>query len=587
MPKLRYPTVCLFLMVLGFYLYTLAPSVNWADSARLQMEVMLGGSTYWFLNEASQVPMDGLPFDRLGVAAWDHPLYVMLGQVFLALPWGEPPFRINLMSAVTAALAIALVYRVGLFLVRDRWAAALGALALAVSHTFWFHAVISEAYTLHTLFMISLIWLALRWPHYRCWRELMLFVLLAGLGLANHVMLALTLLLAVVYMVVITVANADGSPGFRTLLLPRRYAVLLEELRGWRSIVLVGLFAAGFAPWWIQFIRMARIIGLPLTLEIAGGSPWLGHRLLLAQSWWAASANLVGYFGWLLYQFTPIGVALGLCGFVLMWRAQPHVARFLLALFLIHAAFSANYSVPDRFSFHLPSYLVFALAITWGIARLTHRPDARLLPGEKRLTIGLRGLLLVPILAPIALYAITPSALRAVGLTESRLGIQPIGTGARDTLTYFLDPNKRGDDSAARFGRSTLAQLAPDALVFTPKSSDQEAYVVLRYFQIVEGLRPDVHLELMLFDPVDDISQALLAQVHSQMWCRPLYLVSLNPDTYPLATLRTEFEIVPEANLYRLLPRQPQPATSTCPDLDTRWADVTLEQLLRRAMRWR
>jgi hypothetical protein len=167
------------------------------------------------------------------------------------------------------------------------------------------------------------------------------------------------------------------------------------------------------------------------------------------------------------------------------------------------------------------------------------------------------------------------------------LGIQPIGTGARDTLAYFLNPNKRGDDSAARFGRSTLAQLAPDALVFTAKLSDQEAYVVLRYFQAVEGLRPDVRLELMLFDPLDEMSQAVLVQVHSQMWCRPLYLASLNPSAYPLETLRAEFEIVPEANLYRLLPRQPQPATPTCPDLDTRWTGITLDQLIRRAMRWR
>jgi hypothetical protein len=165
------------------------------------------------------------------------------------------------------------------------------------------------------------------------------------------------------------------------------------------------------------------------------------------------------------------------------------------------------------------------------------------------------------------------------------LGIQPIGTGARDTLTYFLDPNQRGNDSAARFGRSTFAQLAPNALVFTPRPGDLEAYVVLRYFQLVEGLRPDVRLELMLFNPVDEVSDAVAAQAHSQMWCRPLYLASLNPDTYPLATLRTKFEIVPEANLYRLLPRQPQPAASTCPDPDTRWAGVTLEQLLRRAVR--
>jgi hypothetical protein len=123
--------------------------------------------------------------------------------------------------------------------------------------------------------------------------------------------------------------------------------------------------------------------------------------------------------------------------------------------------------------------------------------------------------------------------------------------------------------------------------VLAPKPSDQETYAALRYFQLVEGRRPDVHLDMLLFSPLDDMQGAVLAQVRAQMWCRPLYLVSLHPDTIPLATLREEFEIVPQANLHRLLPRQPRPAESICPDLDARWAGLSIEQLITRAMRWR
>ncbi len=584
MPKQTCVTVGLFWAGLTFYLYTLAPSVNWADGARLQLDVMLGGSTYWFFDEARQVPTDGWPFDRLGVAAWDHPLYVMLGQLFLLLPWGEPPFRLNLMSALMAALTIALMYRLGWLLTADHWAALLGAVALAVSHTFWFHAVTTEVYTLNTVFMVSLIWLALRWPDSQRWPELALFAFLSGLGLANHLMLGVTALLAVIYMVMTTTAIATPSSTPSGFWL-KSYTILTEAWRGWRSVVLIGLFLLGFAPWWLQFIRMAKIIGVPLTLEIGFGFPWLGRRLLV-ESLGAASANLSKYFGWLLYQFTPVGVGLGLYGFWHMRRTQPAIARFLLALFIVHVVYSANYALADQFTFHLSSYLVFALAITWSIVTVTSRSDHCLLAGRKWSTVGLRGLLLLALLLPIALYAITPPALRAVGVTESKLGVQPIGMGLRDTLTYFLNPNKRGDDSAARFGRSTLSQLAPNALVFTPKPSDQEAYVVLRYFQLVERLRPDVRLDLMLFGAGDNLPQAVLAQVHTQIACRPLYLASLHPDTYPLEKLQAEFDLVPEANLYRLVPRHPQRSVVACPELKREWASVTLEQLIRRAMRW-
>ena len=132
---------CLFALTLGWYWWTMTPSLAWADGARLQMDVMLGGSTYWFFDELRSVPTDGWPLDRLGVAAWDHPLYIMLGQIVRYLPFGEPAWRITLISAVMGGLAVMLLAHIADALLNDRWAAALGALALAVAHTFWFHAV--------------------------------------------------------------------------------------------------------------------------------------------------------------------------------------------------------------------------------------------------------------------------------------------------------------------------------------------------------------------------------------------------------------------------------------------------------------
>ena len=250
-----------------------------------------------------------------------------------------------------------------------------------------------------------------------------------------------------------------------------------------------------------------------------------------------------------------------------------------------HLSFSANYSLSDQFNFHLPSFLIFALAIPFGVAGLFQALEARL---RKHSTLRWATNLALPaalILAPIWLYSSLPGALKSMGVTEQQFGVYPIGTGARDTLGYFLNPNKRGDDSAARFGRSTLQALAPHALVFTPKTTDQETYVILRYVQLIEGVRPDVRLDLLLFEPADDISQALYEQVITQEGCRPIYISSLDPRSYPLERLRNKFEIIPEANLYRLLPTQVTRSPQTCTDLAQSWSQVPLDELIRRAMR--
>jgi hypothetical protein len=580
------PPVLLLFGVSIFYIYTLAPSLNWADGARMQLDVMFEGSTYWSFDEARQVSTDGLPFDKLGVAAWDHPLYVMIAQLFRRLPVSDPLYRINLMSAFFGVLAIAILYKLGRVLTGDPIAAALGALALAVSHTFWFHSVTSEAYTLHMFIMALIILFTMRWSETRNWRYLVFIALLAGLGLANHVMMVLTLLPVGAYIILMSL------PISRDLFSWQFFHSQKDSLKTtWKSsvkyfLILVLVFIIGFAPWWVQFIRMARIIELPLVIQIATGLPWLGHRYQIS-SFSATLINIAGYMGWLLFQFTLVGVALGIFGFWKMVRSRIDLALLFLSMLAVHVAFSANYSLADQFNFHLPSYLVFSLGIIMGLAEL------RKLLSRYSFFNGISGrtfitaLLILLILLPIGVYSIAPSLMRTLGYTEERLNIPPIGTGVRDAYDSFLNPNSRGDDSAARFARSTLDQLAPDALVLTPKLSDQESYVVLRYVQLIEEVRPDVHLELMVFDPLDDLRQGILEMILAQQACRPIYLASLNPKVYPIEDIERLFEVVPEANLYKLIPRVASETLGSCPNVTDAWAGLSFDQLIRLAMRWR
>ncbi len=531
------------------------------------MDVMLRGSSYAYMEEVAPIPTDGLPFDRLGAAAWDHPLYVMLAQMFLIFPGKEPTYRINLMSAVMAAIALGLTYPLMLLLVHDRWAAAVGVLGLAVSHTFWLHSVTSEVYTLNILLMALLIRQSLLWVKKPRHRELNIFSLVAGLGIANHRLFSLTVALALVYMA-LSSKKRGGQAAFSLS----------------SSLSMIGLFLIGLAPWWIQFVRMSRILGMPLTLELAGTFSLIGRRLSVG-SWQQVAENLAVFFGWLVYQFTPLGIALGVFGFIWLWKKDSGVAKFFSGLVAAHIAFSANFSVADNFDFHMPSYWVFSFWIACGAAWLQTRLATAVSPAR---AARVRASVMAGIvLLPVSLYAIAPRALNLSGLSETDLGIYPIGTGARDTLSYFLNPDKRGDNSAARFGRMTLEELAPRALVLTPKTSEQEAYVILRYFQRVEGLRPDVRIDMMLFTPINDMPEAVLAQVKSQIRCRPIYITSLNPASFPIAALKASYSIINEANLLRVIPQKSVDEIPECDDMEEGWKTMSMQELVSRALRWK
>jgi hypothetical protein len=549
------PVFALAATVLWWYVFTLAPSLVWADGGRLQSDAVTGASLYYHFPELAGVPTDGWPFERLGIAAWDHPLWVMLGHGLVRLHLGDPATMLNLFSAVPATIAV-----VGVFLVVRRladgsaWAGAAGAIALAISQVFWFHAVTAEVYALHALFMVTLIGMGLFWDRLTPAR-LALFSAVSGLGLANHVMLA---------------ATALPVAGFLLVRHVRRQASGGEHPPWWSWAGAPALFALGLTPWWLQFARTVRVAGLETAASLAAGFPWLADR-------WPGPPgelpqNAVEFAAMLLYQY-GVGVAIGIYGAVRLWRRQRSTAALLFTLFGLHATFSANYQVADRFAFHLPSYVVFAIVIGYGVAGLLERWSTA---ATRRSVAGLAAFVLMA--APVAAYAVGPDLVRATGRTGADLGIPDIGD--RDGLEYFLDPNQRGDDSAARYGRDALAGAAPGALVLLAWPAELESYVTMRYFQLTEHRRTDVQLELMLFTG-RSIRDSVLMITSAERGCRPLYLASVDPRTYPIDELRRDFTIVAEGELFRLAPIRP--ASGACP----RSAPVTatLDELVRSVRR--
>ena len=171
---------------------------------------------------------------------------------------------------------------------------------------------------------------------------------------------------------------------------------------------------------------MSRIGGLLATMQGATGMPVLADRLWTAPD--TGLTNVIGYVAWLMYQFTPFGIVVGIWGFVDLRRRSPAAFRLLLALFVVHVTFSANYQVADRYTFHVFSYVVFALAMTAGFAKLLATMDA-LAIGRPKLRIAAAVVTAVAVVSPVAIYAVTPQTLRAAGFDDAAIGIPPVGTG--------------------------------------------------------------------------------------------------------------------------------------------------------------
>ncbi len=121
---------------LGYY-STLAPTVLDGDAALFQYAPAVLGVTY----------------------PTGYPTYLLLGFVWQALvPLGSVAYRMNLFSAVCAALALTILYPTARRLLESRVAALCSVVIFATLPTFWRWATEAKIYTLHILLLSACCW---------------------------------------------------------------------------------------------------------------------------------------------------------------------------------------------------------------------------------------------------------------------------------------------------------------------------------------------------------------------------------------------------------------------------------------------
>ncbi|MFB3895607.1 MAG: DUF2723 domain-containing protein, partial [bacterium] len=197
----------------GIYLKTLAPTVSFGDSGD-------------FISAAYVLGICHPP---------GYPLYLICAKLFSWLPIGtDIAYRINLMSAFFAAVAVSLLYLL-IFRIQQwfypedyslhgnkplavpNWishlVAMVGALSFAFSSSFWSQAVVAEVHTMNAVFVISLILTILAYIKFGELRFLYAASFLWGLSFGVHQTGILFLPIILIFLVVKGVGKKIFTPG--------------------------------------------------------------------------------------------------------------------------------------------------------------------------------------------------------------------------------------------------------------------------------------------------------------------------------------------------------------------------------------
>lgn len=221
----RYGWLCLPLVLLGWYIPQLASTVTTAN----------GGADGGEL--ASAVWLGGVPHPP------GYPTYLLAGQVAMHVPWGEPAWRLALLSAVAAAASAAVLGATTLTADEtppsQRWQHAAGAstaLIIGTSPRLVAQTVIVEVYLLALLMLSLLLWMTARWWRNGHTRTLIALGIVLGLGIGIQLPI---------------LAWCIGVGGA---------AWLRHKRLAWRSGSLVGLFALlGISVYSVLWWRGQRV----------------------------------------------------------------------------------------------------------------------------------------------------------------------------------------------------------------------------------------------------------------------------------------------------------------------------------------
>jgi len=436
-PKSARHYVAVLCGALALYIVSCAPGALWQDSGLIQYRI-------WHND------IEGF----LGLAI-SHPLFYILAIGAKYIPLGEFAHKVNLLSAIAAAVAVANMFLLVRLWLGRNFPAVIAALTLAVSHTFWRHASIIETYTLWTALFLAELIMLLQYTRTSRVRYLYWLGFLNGLSIAVHMLASIPLLCYAAFVI---------------------FLLAKKEIRPKDLGILALLWIAGALPY--EYLIVKNIIQ---TGDVTGtlASAAFGHRWQGAVLNASVSTKIVKEnFLYILLNFPTPNFLLFFAGCFGLFKMSPGrgFRNVVLALTVLFFLFAFRYTVPDRYAFFIPFYCMVCILTGLGTYLLQQRMSRKVFVF----------LLLFLSLLPVGVYAAVPAL---AGKMQLNIGTRN-DIPHRDDYEYFLWPWKTGYNGAERFADEALSLAEADAVIY----ADTTTVAPLLYLQEVKGKRPDVKI---------------------------------------------------------------------------------------------
>ena len=442
MQQIKLPGISLVLGVgsaiaaFALYLSTLAPTLSWGWRG-------MGVDGGELLAAAHSL---GVPHPS------GYPTYMLFLKGFGSIvAIGDFAFRGNLASVVLGALTVGLLYWVTLVIARGQyrdspeWLVALvssfAALTFAATPLFWSQAVITEVYTLNTVFVGALAVLALHivtgsWRNRprserHMQRMLAVFGLLVGLGMGNHLtLLAIAAPLALWIAIQTRPRVADVAWGVAALAVGLSVYASLPIRAGAGPAVNWGDASSSDGFIWMLSGRAYQdyVFGIPLD---------------------SIGARLADWLDLVFIQFNPLGLFFVLVGIAAVAKTEQWLFRMIVLSIAGLFGYAIAYNTFDAEVLTIPAFFLLSacsglglLAVLTNVSRWASEGSRHRTRSRSRKNI-LKGWRSAPFLLVVAFVAV------------------PVGTVAMNYSSQDLSDDRRAEE----FAEAAIDMASPGSVV--------------------------------------------------------------------------------------------------------------------------
>jgi len=385
-----------------------------------------------------------------------HPLYIAIGKIFLLLPLGQVPAKLNSTSGIGMAIALANLMILATGITGRQWIGFVTAAMVSMMHTVWWLATIAEVYTWHAaLFTTELIALVqlIKKPR---WETATILFFFNGINLSIHNLALLTLPIHAATVIIL----------------------LLKKTIPFKSIVAACLAYGSGASFFLilMFYQIVHSGDIMRAVKSAlFGSAYFSAVVAINPfgKYFKINAALITL------NFTSAILPLAMVGWFHMYRRiGGFLTAILAAITSIELVFAIRYPVPDQFTFFLPSLIMIAVASSVGISSLASK--------SSRWHHMVMGACLCSLLISPIFYAGAPYLALKMGINVHRARELPF----RDEMRYWIVPWKHNERSAELFARAALGEAGERGIIVC----DGTSLYPLKITQLLEQRAPEVTL---------------------------------------------------------------------------------------------